>query len=124
MIELSEKAAPKCPVCGEPMSIEGVAIGREKGSEKRKPKIDASIAQLIGYGLESIILALMDSGRAPMWVCNNSNCPENGRKFSQKIPAVSDKIPTAQRRWDIGGIGVSFDRAIYKITNKNKKKKK
>ena len=41
MVELSDKAAPKCPVCGDPMSLEMMAVGKEKGSEKRTPKLDA-----------------------------------------------------------------------------------
>lgn len=121
MVELSDKAAPKCPVCGDPMSLEMMAVGKEKGSEKRTPKLDASIIQAVGYTLESAILALVGSGRAPMYVCNNSNCPECGKKFSVKTPQLSDKIPTASRRWDIGGIGVSLDKAIYKMTNKKRK---
>lgn len=120
-MDISEKAVPKCPVCGEPLSIEGVAIGKEKNSDKRVPKIGASIMQATGYALESAVLAIFSSGRAPMWVCNNSNCLENGKKFSVRGPNVSDKIPNAQRRFDIGGIGVGLDKAIYNMMNKRKK---
>ena len=109
-----EIGMPKCPVCGEPLSVEGVAIGKGKGEEKAKPKLAASIMQLIGYGLESALRATVSSGRAPMLVCNNSNCPECNQLFKQGPLGVS-------KRWDIADIFVTFDKLGYKISNKNRK---
>ena len=121
-MDLAEKFMPKCPVCKRGLSLEMVAIGNDPKEEKRKPKFDIIIAQIIRNVIERMIRAYPEAHRNLYYSCNNGDCPCCWKVTNQVYFKNTSFGPVLVG--DTTGVMIDFYKARYRKKEKGGGKKK